>query len=209
MTVFCKKHDSEADFRARRWVKDSLLTHSNGNRSVIMVRSAAVWVQACVCICIVCRSRYSVKSKEFYEWIHQRTVTAMIVQEQHQWSSSTLNICDRLWNGRPSVLLLLFTAQWGLKMNSVPVRPRTHRFCPDTVHKVGRRAGGKWMFRPKSRSDDMEIVLGRNIHVWINSSIHLIRPRWSMSLSSEWIQVIKLELLPRNGNASLATESSH
>lgn len=142
-------------------------------------------------------------------WMFTLTDVLMAVRKQPQRSSATLNICDRPWNGRPSVLLLLFTAQRGLKMNSVLLQPSTHHLCPDMVHKVSSNAGGKWVFKLKSRTDDNETVLGRNILVQINSGIHLIRLTWSMTHSFEWIQVIRLNLLPWNGNASLGTKSTH
>lgn len=67
----------------------------------------------------------------------------------------------------------------------------------------------KWISDLKSHTDDNETVLGRNILVQIDRRIHLIRPPWSMTHSFEWIQVIRLELLPWNGNASLGTKSTH
>lgn len=143
------------------------------------------------------------------------------VQEHHQRSSATLNICDMPWNGRPSVLLWLFTAQWGLKMNTVidvtvgsilspaPTQQTSSlsRLGPQRQLEYRRRR--KWVLKLKSHTDDNETVLGRNILVRINSLIHLIRPPWSITHSFEWIQVIRLELLPWNGNAPLGTKSTH
>ena len=125
-----------------------------------------------------------------------------------------LNICDMTWNGRPSVLLRLFTAQWGLKMNIDGHYPETCFSSAATrLSCLGLQSQPewrrKWVLRLKWHTDDNGTVLGRNILVPINSLIHLIRPSWSMAHSSEWIQVIRLELLPWNGNAPLGTKSSH
>lgn len=148
-----------------------------------------------------------------------QTVAVMAVKEQHQRSSATLNICDKPWNGRPSVLLWLFTAQLGLKMNTVIdvtinrilKHAATLQTPPLSCHgpQTQWERKRKWVLKLKSHTDDNKTVLGRNILVQINSLIHLIRPPWSMSHSFEWIQVIRLELLPWNGNAPLGTKSTH
>lgn len=91
------------------------------------------------------------------------------------------------------------------------VQPAKHHLSPALASQSqpdrGDGTGGRGEL--KSRSDDNETVLGRGILVRINSLIHLIRLFWSMTHPLEWIQVIKLELLPWTGNPPLGTKGTH
>lgn len=66
----------------------------------------------------------------------------------------------------------------------------------------------KWALKFKSHTDDNKSVL-RHIFVEINMLFHCIRHKWSMTHFLEWIQVIKLELLPSNGSTPLGTKRTH
>lgn len=111
----------------------------------------------------------------------------------------------------------LFTAHWGQNMNKdIDVTiDKSPTLTWETSHPVspGLQSQLEWRRQPefklKSHSDDNETVLGRSILVQINSLIHLIRPFWSMTHYSEYIQVIRLELLPCTGNAPLGCKSTH
>lgn len=105
------------------------------------------------------------------------------------------------WTWKPSLM-------WPL--TRVLLQPgKQHLSGPPWSTKSAGTKEKKRELKLKSHSDDNETVLGRSILVQINSLIHLIRPFLINDLLLEWIQVIRLELLPWTGNAPLGTKSTH